>query len=486
MNVLEDVAWIKTETGLKTPRECFEDPLVQLRKDVFGYEYGAQFRFLMTIFPLLVSHEPQRSSKGRFSQETIDFVFETLEPFADVHGDRNGFLQISEVDLPSVVFAGANPASKLIPHTQAPDDKQSSFWDFSRVAQRFALEEAVMALVSYYFYGPGTNTALLKGGLYKLSNGSSALQYTGDGPSAAEIIPQGESLLDSLRLNTPKSWITPGEVQLPHWAERKSNASNIHRSSWKFSWSANTVKLHWDEEGFLTQVTRGGIPKEWSEHIPKKDEKDFGKAYHGDRQVLDPLYPYRTNKDGEVKLERIAIGSDPVYSIIQWHSNGVEKYLTEKWSEHLLSKEALENLVFLEHKTGGTAQSFSLRHSKVIVGYKDEFFPGDPLVQAQLFQRFDDVLTMRKRLMGMFTENGTMKHLAFRREAVEVALWNELQELTLRVLKEPLAEEEWRKGLTKSALAAFELISSNRNTIYIKQHLAATRIIQGVFYNGEN
>lgn len=480
MNVLDEIAWVKTTQGKRTVRDCFIDPTIELSTDVFGYEYGATFRFLMTILPLLVREEPSKAKSGKFSEAIVDKVFSLLRSHANLFDVEKPFLQVTSADVNNVAFADPSPVSKLIPHTQAPDDAQSEYWNFSRVKSSYTINEAVLLLLSYYFYGPGTNTKLLKpkDDDHKLNNGASALQYTGDGGPATEVIPQGESLLDSLRMSTPKSWVT-SDV-LPHWADKVSRTNNVIAPNWRFSWSSNTVFLTWENEE-LVGVTRGRAPFAWLQTIPTLPGEKWPKSFHDTRLTLDPLYPYKQNKDGELKLHRISLGSDPVYSIAEWHANRITQLLASKWEGNLLKRDSLKNLIFLEHKTGGTAQSFAIRHSVVIEGYKEELFPENEEIKQQVFDRFHDSNMIRKRLLGMFTENGTMKHIAQQQADAEVAFWNELHELTLEVITRPITVEEWRKELIKATLRAFETVSTSRNTVHIKAHLAGIRNIRGVF-----
>jgi hypothetical protein len=495
MNVLEDIAWVRTKEGLKTVRQCFEEPSTELETNLLGYEYGVQIRFLMTIFPVLVALEPARGKKGVFSSETLDSAFNLLRPHADLFDSENPFLQITESFIEGKILAEMKGPSKLIPHGQGPEDKQSIFWNFSAVKDSYPLSEAVPILLSYYFYGPGTNTFLLKeeqkdsNGTFiklerkqrlQLKNGSSALQYTSGDLTSTEIVLLGNDLIDTLRLNTPANWIKPGVVVLPHWANRKATLESINDLFWRFSWSSNTAKLYWSDQT-LIGVVRGGIPLEWLKDIPKNSNESWeGKNFHSERQVEDPLYLHVRNSDGEDKQIRLALGADPNYSISRWHAEDITKKLADKIDTHLLPLSKVRDIVFLEHSTGGTSLSFSIRYSRTIEGFKEEFLPDNKEVERQLFYRFSDVLSMRSKITGMFSEKGTMSHLQNLRGIAEQNFWNEVQDLTVKVLHEPIPEDEWRRELKKSAIIAFEKTSSMRNTIHIKAHISGLRNIQGI------
>lgn len=500
MDVLTEVKWLKTTQGAMTVREALTTPGVELSMEVPGFVYGAQFRFLLTVAALLV-----RRGGVAFTDAAVGKVCEELAPASDVFSPTNPFLQVSLGELLKLSLgeeaesfsltddegksdeeliaelrekAGLNRStdvSKLYPHNLGPDDSPSLFWNLTPLSSRLSLEEAVLALVVFYFYGPGTNTYLLSGNRLKLTNGSSALHYQ----ESLEIIPQGSDLRESLLLSLPNSFVQ-GEG-LPHWADRACTFSTVLDPLWSFSWAANTVHCHW-EGTELVGVVRGGVPPLWSHFMAlAPGEKEWPKAYHDLRKTSDPLYLYKPNLKGELKLKTYSLSTDPYFTIAQWHAEQLTQELLAKWQKNVLDGSLLQNLVFLEHSTEGASSSFAIKYSKVVKGFRDELFPQNAVAMNLISDRYSEVLKMRGKLRGLFTEKGTCSHLANRQRDVENHFWGEMQDFTHSLIHEKLTDEEVEEEIVRRAVKAFEKTSSFRNTLHLKEHYAALRLIYSTF-----
>ena len=153
------------------PRDIFLSRNLELNLDesVAGYVYGAQYRFLMTIYPLLEAEERGVARRGgTFSEATVQKVFDRLAPFADLFSSTDPFLQVSEdditVEIEGRLMAPSHLPGKLLPQGQTPDDNQSKFWNFDSPPAHFELKEAGLALVCYYIIGTGTHTKVTTNG----------------------------------------------------------------------------------------------------------------------------------------------------------------------------------------------------------------------------------------------------------------------------------------------------------------------------------
>ena len=489
-NVLTEVAWVKTNLGNRTVRDVFLNvENLELDQNVSGFIYGAQMRFFLTIAPIIF-----REACGRIegvTPEVVDKVLFSLKDHANLFDDVRPFLQITDDDAkPFKIREAKTESSKLFPSADGPSEAQATFWDFDSPKETLSTEEAVLALLCYYFYGPGTNTKLYEGKeekSSKLTNGSSALQYK----NSVEIIPLGENLFTTIFMNTPKDFTKldgDGEL-LPHWADRegfsfyKEDSEVVIPSLWRFSWSANTVYLDWNDDKTLSFVTRGGAPDKWRKMIPPAEKETFhGKTFHDFRQEQDPFYFYKKVEEKGVlinKLHRFSLSSEPYLTVAQWHAQQISTRLRDKWKRTLIRADNPTNVIFLEHRTEGTAQSFAIRYSNVVAGFRDELFP-DEQQQQSISEQSEDLLRMRARVRGFFTQNGTMKHIANRQEDMENAYWGEIQGLLPIMLEGQVSSVEMRKMIVQSAAVAFEKVSSSKNTVHIKAHLSALRMIRGM------
>lgn len=485
MDILKDIPWLITTNGEKTVYEVLTDPTAALDKNVSGFVYGAQFRFLMTLIPLIELYDPESKNRGYFTGESLTEAFKEIQTRTNLFDDTYPFLQITEQDTNGAKISDpTNEPTKMFPDSQGANDNQSVFWDFNKPAKILEVQQTVLGLACFYFYGVGTNTKLLTdatGGAdgkgLKLSNGSSALAYK----ESFEIISEGENLVQSLYMNTPKSFL--GDNRIPHWADREA-VGREYDYLWKFSWSANSVFTKWnDERTELVNITRGGIPKKWRGNIPTTTDDLWGKEYHSQRQTEDPLYLYTVKEvkgKEELILKRLNWSSEPYYSVSRWHSEKLSEELQSKLSMNILNGHSnLNNLTILEHATEGTANSFSIRHSKVIDGFQDSLFIDSSRVQ-ELFNNSNSVINMRKKVLGFFSPKGTCKHLMQARDIMENEFWNEVHYLTMRNLTTPMSRGAFNKELKERTIKAFEKVSSRRNTVHIKSHFQALQILQNI------
>lgn len=494
-NILTDIPWFLTTDGEKTVEEVLKNlRTVTLDTEVPGYIYGTQFRFLMTIFPLIVMEAMKEGLKAdKYTETHVDSVLAKLSPYSHLLDAQNPFLQIPEslvTDRSDAIAVNKRPW-KLMP--AQPSESQQVFWNLEEKPKSLLeTQEAVRLLVSCYFYRPGGN-----GGVSgrKPENGASALRYVDSAktPPAVEIIPSSDTLLKTLLMVTPTEWVLPrNEHTLPHWADLegatlynpdRGNPSNL----WLFSWTSNVAYCFWDSNMQLTKVGIGGVPESWKPGhlftpLPGVPLKEAWKTVNNFRKQKDPLYFYSLDnhpKNPELKLKYMSLSSEPYYHIARWNSEHLSGELANKWALNLDGDlDNLENLILLEHSTGGTAQSFTIRHSKVVVGWKDELLP-DP-ENTKVDEIYKSVLNVRKKLIGMFSDKGTMKHLASRQKEVERVFWGEMLEVVQRITDGEIAVSVAQKYTKEAAIKALNTVSSRRNTLNLKQHLKAENSLKGM------
>lgn len=469
VNVLTDVPWIFTDQGPLTVRETLVRATeIQLDTNVPGFVYGAQLRFLMTLVPLIYTKSGM--SRRPFIEEVIDEVIQGLSAKSQLFDEEDAFLQFP--------FKQWNGAGLTAPVKLAPGaiENQAEFWGGTGTIDGLSLEENVRSLVVAYFYMPGVPTKIND---LKLTNGSSALRYQ----ESIEIVPLGESLADTLLMITPKSFLK-GSV-IPYWARRQDGGRDSSVWSddplWGFSWWQNSLVCQWERDengnptGVLEGIVRGGQPRDWWSTYPDKIEYDkgYGKLFHDLRSANDPLYHYRLDvKSGEKKMVRFSMRSDPYGAIARWHAEHVSNELANKWANNIrYSPSRLQNLLFLEHATEGASNSFSIRFSKVIVGYRDELLPANPPKDLDLL--FGRVLEARRGFLGMFTDNGTMSHIKSRRADAEDAFWDEFRDFMSVLVSRSVTEKELLQELKSSAIRALDRVSSRKNTATLQAHLKA-------------
>jgi len=469
VNVLTEAPWILTDKGELTVRDALvRSTEITLDTNVPGIVYGAQLRFLMTLVPLIYSRS--RMSCNPFTEEVIDSALAELALKAQLFDEEDAFLQFP---IKQWNGSGLTEPAKLMPGAIA---NQAEFWGETGTVDGSSLVENVRALVVAYFYMPGTNTKIND---LKLTNGSSALRYQ----ESIEIVPLGKNLAETLLMVTPKDFLK-GSV-IPYWARRTDGAvdSSVWAEDplWGFSWWQNTVVCQWEKDesgeytGALEGIVRGGQPREWWSTYPDKIEysNGYAKLFHDSRSANDPLYHYRLDaKSGEKKMVRFSLRSDPYGAIARWHAENVSNELEVKWGGNIrYSASRLRNLLFLEHATEGASNSFAIRFSKVIVGYRDELLPDNPPQNLDLL--YARVLEARRAFLGMFTDNGTMNHIRSRRADAEDAFWGEFRDFMPKLTSTNVTDKELLRELKESATRALGRVSSRRNNVTLQAHLKA-------------
>lgn len=496
-NILRDIPWLKTTQGPVTVEYAFKNwKHLMLEENVPAFHYGAQFRFLMTIVPLLFAE----AGSTKIKEEHIDRVLDRLDSKAHLLDEHDPFLQLPKrlAVTPDALASGNahvdKPVSKLL--AAQPSIESMDFWNLENSINSedgLDLAESTLLIVSAYFYTPGGNTSM-DGRAPK--NGASALRYTDAAktPPAVEIIPLKNDLYGTLMQSTPKSL----KGSMPHWADREglsvkdldSNSIGKEDSLWLFSWSSNTYFCVWEksEEDTikLKSVGQGMVPSAW---LPRPyfvaGLKDQWKEVSGRRATQDPLYFYRNNKDGEKKLRYMNLGSNPFYYIARWNADRCSVDLHDKWMENLDYDESeVENILFLEHATGGTAQSFTIRHSLIVKGWKDEMLP-DPSRIEELSGIYESILNVRGKLTGLFTENGTLKHLvpggkSGVRNTVESYFWNEMATFVEDLSSNKTKRSEAKNFAKTAALKALASQLPKRDTINIEAQIRAEHIIRSI------
>lgn len=486
-NILTDIAWIKTDSGLKTIKETLENwKNINLDIDVPGYEYGAQFRFLMTIFALLVN-EAGGNAKA-IDHKIIEKVFTKLEPSVHLFDAEDPFLQLSlKYANRKEIFEDNSRSVLKHPNKLNPaeaSETQMRFWGLEEtLSQNLDLATATRLLVSAYFYRSGGNGDL-DGRTPK--NGASALRYAPPGKvaPATEIIPTGSSLFETLCLSTPKELCT-GEGLFPNWADREGVKSKELSRLWLWTWNTNAFFVKWsleDEDNLhLKSVGIGGSPKEWwPSSIFVYGDKEQWKKIASARDELDPLYFYRQDsKTGEWKMRYLHLGGEPDYFITRWNADKCFADLSSKWLQNLDSnQDNIINITFLEHATSATAMAFVIRHSKVIEGYRDELLPkGDP---DRISEVYGSILEVRSKLLGFFTQKGTMNRISNMRSDVERYYWAEIGTMLPAIAQGDLKLNQVKDYSIKSAIKALNYVAPLKSTINIENRLKAEDILRGL------
>lgn len=490
-NVLTDIAWVKTDRGLKTVEDVLKNAKsLKLETQIPAYEFGSQLRFLMTIFALVIQ---KADGYKNISENHIDDVLVLLEPHSHLLDEYDPFLQMpkrlfkdtsqilkkNKNGVEELNSAALKTPAKLLP--AEPNGKQEVFWDFEdKTDFNTSVEQAVLLLVAAYLYKSGGNFGFEPGVTAK--NSASALRYvdTGKLPPAIEIIPLGANLFDTLVMSIPKEYITPDNV-LPHWADRESLVTNPQGFSplWRFTWSFATTYCVWgvteDDAIVLKSVGVGAtdafLPKPVFTHA-----KDQWKEFDATRKAQDPFYFYYLTDKGESKMYYANLSGEPHYYVARWNADALAEKLISKWRKNIrYSDDKLDNLLFLEQATGGTAQSFTIRHSKSVLGWRDEMLPNGNV--EKIDEVYGSVLDVRNRLTGFFSENGTMKHLATKRADVDTAFWNEFAPYIAQIASGELKAKGVKRVAKKVALEALNTVSSKRDTIHISAHLKAENIL---------
>lgn len=502
MNVLTQIPWLITEEGTVTVERALKERL-PLKQDVPGYVYGAQLRFLMTVFPLLV-----REAGGweRIDGSVIDAVLSRLAPQANLFDPVNPFLQ-----LPERFGDRKTRREPGVLHPLKTRWAPRGFWNYeSYVEGRLSLSESVLALVISYFYQPGGNMDVNGGKgdasskYTKLNNGSSALRWRGERAvyPATEVVPIGTDLLHTLALSTPKDFLE-GETLIPHWADREglTVSHGVPSSLWRFSWSGNVIACQWSQDSsqkwMLQKVGIGGCPDDYVRSLGFfgknwfKDKDTPGQRFHKARCESDPLYLYVTNKKGESTLPNFKISTSGPEAIIRWYNEGCVQKLKTKLQNHLASKTA--GLLFLSHNTGGNAQTYYIENSACIPGKQEQWLPGN-IDPEELDSYSGIVIKMHDTLINFFqkpTKNqkpydmrGVLNYAIARQRDAETMYWNDCVDVVNRILStEDTDSKEIVTIVKRSAEKAINWICPDADSAHVKQKIAAINEIWKIKYD---
>ncbi len=389
-NALRDIAWIATTEGPLTPREALlrAHELKGLDLSRPAFQVSSQLRILVAIFAMVAHREGNnlRLEDG-IRAETIDRILDDIGSTASIDDPVQPFLQQpaleprSKADKSRIIGAGtAFPNKKLFPTT--PPDQANEFWKRSNPeALELAAPEAVMALAVFHHFSPAGNNAYDG---QKCAMGSPGLRFPGKDNTATEVLWHGSTLLETLFLNTPKSFAAA--YSLPAWADRTGERSCTADSEphlWSETWSSNAPVCVWDGTTLLG-VRSGGIPESW--YRPSMGTtKESRKAWWDDRNTADPFYFYIPDDKGIRKAQRLDIGKDPTALAVDWLAKGKFDDIHNYRLPALRSPSPDQDLLFLRHQIGGTASSPSIRASITLLGNHTTWSP-DPRTAQEVIQ----------------------------------------------------------------------------------------------------
>lgn len=383
INALRDIQWIHTTGGLLTPYEALRraDQLGGLDLSLPAFEVSSQMRILDAVFAMVVYKAGgQIDFHKPLPTQFLDAAIDEIGTAANLDDPRQPFLQQPRVTSPiskeTAIEAGsAYPIKKLFPTT--PPDQASEFWGLSTPeVSSLPLDRAVLALAVFHHFSPAGNNAYNG---QKCSMGSPGLRFPGKDNSATEFLWTGATLLETLALNTPRSFTQ--QYSLPAWADRTGEQSCSAADEpplWAATWSSNAPVCVWTSDS-LVGVRVGGIPEEWYHAATMGKSKQTRKEWWDLRNTVDPFYFYRIDPKGIPKAQRLDIGKDPTALVVDWLANNKFTELQEK--RHGMVREPSNDakLLFLRHQIGGTASSPSIRASLALVGTQSEWAPSSDI-----------------------------------------------------------------------------------------------------------
>ena len=309
-NALRDIPWIVSNDGLLTPREALlrAHQISGLDLSRPAFQVSSQLRILVAVLAITLY-----KSGGKFdlenglSAESIDEAINEIGSAANIDDPEQPFLQQpalkpkSPADKTRIIEPGAAfPVKKLSPTTSP--DQANEFWQRANPDDlSFPAAEAVMALAVYHNFAPAGNNAYDG---QKCVMGAPGLRFPGKDNSATEVLWHGSSLLETLALNTPQSFIET--YSLPAWADRTGTRSCITTEEpplWRATWSSNAPVCIW-EGTTLVGARSGGVPETWYRPSMGK-AKDSRKKWWDDRNTEDPFYFYIPDDKGARKAQRL-------------------------------------------------------------------------------------------------------------------------------------------------------------------------------------
>ncbi|XCB30941.1 type I-E CRISPR-associated protein Cse1/CasA [Arcanobacterium hippocoleae] len=390
-HALTDIAWVKTNIGVLTPREVFlraHNANLDLDQSLPAYEITTQFRFLLSVTALAVRHEiangrvtlyrPEKLLTEGLSSAAVDAAIADLGTAADVFDSKMPFMQ-----RPALAPTSAKDASRRIGRANLevkklspsmPSAQGEDYWNLIvAFPGELPLGEAVLKLVTYHYYSMAGNNNYDGD---KTRMGAPGIRFLGKGNAATEFIWRYEdhSLLGSLLAALPQSWVEG--AGLPAWADRQLRTSRLKSGGihplWVSTWSSNTAVGFWeskDGEMVLTGVRVGGVPPEWFPFaVTNKEGETQLKEFWDARNQHDPMYLHIPNKDGELKVQRIDFGRDGADLAVEWAKEGKIAALIQAGSGNVYPYGGeTRTPVFYRHQIEGTASSPTIRASEVFV-----------------------------------------------------------------------------------------------------------------------
>lgn len=368
VNALTDVSWVATTEGYLSPREALlhASEISGLDLSLPGYTVSATLRTLLPLLALTARElGVHRVGLSPLSADAVDSSLGAVAAGSDLHDTHQPFMQRPPVldngTSETTLAPGNQPVRKLDP--TVPPNQALDFWHLSAPsAERLPLEVAVPALVVFnYFSMAGNNSYAGE----KCAWGAPGIRFPGKDRSATEVCWLGGSLLETLAMNTPRSWVEG--LGLPAWADRTCQQSRDgvgEHPLWRATWSSNAAAGLWEGEE-LVAVRVGGIPQDW--YVPSQGQtKESRKAWWDARDTEDPLYLYATDKNGQLKAQRVDIGRDATELAVQWNADGNPRRVREKLADRLLEHVEDSRILFFRHRVEGTATSASIRASEAL------------------------------------------------------------------------------------------------------------------------
>lgn len=474
-NALTEISWVRTSAGAMTPRDALlhAHEIESLDLSAPALEVSSTYRLLCQLFALAVREMDNSSSFTKAKQvdpAALDRAIESLGSAVDLFDDKQPFMQrpalqpANKTDRARKIGRGDQPVKKLFPFM--PSDQAERFWELSvETDHALDLPEATLALVVFHNFSMAGNNRYDGD---KCQMGAPGIRFPGQDNTATEMIWKGQTLLDTLSLNTPKSWVDEGG--LPAWADRTGAVSRDPRtgslpSLWASSWSSNAAVAYW-EDNRLAGVRTGGVPAEW---LPIKgiDDKAL-KKWWDDRNTQDPFYLYVPDRAGDLKAQRLDLQRDTLDLAVEWNAESKAEKLISAGRQHV-STPHNRDLIFFRHQVGGTASSPSIRASQVLVGNRDVWAPSEDVAEnvrvfAELIRKLHFTVTgafRRKRASDKAT-GGTavLEALESRKADASAYFWREVSgafnQYLAHVQDNPILTEDDIRALRIACMNAFD------------------------------
>lgn len=387
-----------------------------------GIEAGAQFRFLAAVAALVVRR--QGGPLKAFTTNSVLDVIGDLEPACNLFNADRPFLQAAH-DGKGLSPGQKNSVKRLYPWM--PADRAEDFWTRGAVATEFASRDAALALAVHYHYSFGGNNRIDG---RSCVNGSPGIRYPGLGYTATELLWHGASLLETLMMNLPKSWVDG--TGLPAWADPSCSVSQggpgkPEHPLWRATWASNTAQCLW-ADGALVAVSIGG-----SRDLPPtmRGGKDGAKEWWDLRNTEDPFYLYvdveTKNAAGVVtavqhKAQRLDLGHQETDLVVEWNAKDLSAAVRSRSQRTVKSPSRGANLMFLRHLVEGTATCPVVRRTEVLISSPKKWVIADDRTRA-VAQAAGLVKAVCAEVAKPFTLKGRLTTLRDRRGDAETAFW---------------------------------------------------------------